>query len=128
MTLLAQLFDCAAKARRSNGMRACFATLIAMTVSGCGGAQFANSPTPLSASELRGLSNAEKKIIAAAVEVSLKDRASAQFQWTKFPIETPKDGVARYCATVNGQIFVASVTIVDGKAAAAQLLAVGGTS
>jgi hypothetical protein len=99
-----------------------------MAVSGCGGGQLANSPTPLSASELRDLSDAEKKIIATAVGVSLKDRASAQFRWTKFPIETPMDGLARYCATVNGKIFVASVTVVDGKAATAQLLAVGGTS
>jgi hypothetical protein len=108
---------------RTMRMQAIFAAMLATLVTGCAGYQL--QPTPRPEFELRDLTEAEKKIIAAGVAKSLADAKPAQFRWTKFPKD--KDGVVKYCATVNAQRFVADVTIVNGQAASAQVEASGGS-
>ena len=99
------------------------AAMLATLVTGCAGYQL--QPTPRPEFELRDLTETEKKIIAAGVAKGLPDAKSAQFRWAKFPKD--KEGVVKYCATVNTQRFVADVTIVNGQAASAQIEALGGS-
>ena len=107
-------------------MRACCAVLLALVVTACAGGQFASSGSnPLPVDDLRDLSETEKKVIAAGVAVGMQGQRG-QFRWAKFPKEPPADGVVQYCATVNAKPFIAAVTMANGRAASAQLVAIGG--
>jgi hypothetical protein len=79
---------------------------IGLALSGCTAGQ-----TPLASSEAppssagdgqRDLTPEEKKVIMDAVAPSLRNPASAKFQWAKFPAMVTEPSV-NYCATVDAQ-------------------------
>jgi hypothetical protein len=85
----------------------------------------------------RKLSEAEKKIIYAAVAQSMKDRGSVQIKWTPFRATKKPDGVADYCMTVNARNsyggyvgfkpYLTSLVLRQGKVYAAVLQGAGGS-
>jgi hypothetical protein len=78
---------------------------IGLALSGCtaGQAPLASSePSPSSAGGQRDLTPEEKKVIMDAVAPSLRNPASAKYQWAKFPAVVTEPSV-NYCATVDAQ-------------------------
>ncbi len=75
----------------------------------------------------RDLSPQEKKIIADAVALSIKDPASAKYRWAKFPITV--DSSTNYCAAVDAkspypaysgrQNYIVEAQLSDGKVSSA---------
>ena len=103
-------------------------TLVAFLVAGCaGGGQLGSSASrPVPASELRDLSDEEKRVIAAGVAAGLRGQPASNFQWARFPREAPPSGTVQYCAKAGGRPFIATVTVTNGRASAANLIAIGG--
>jgi hypothetical protein len=105
--------------------RAGITFLAALILAGC--AATASGPTPVAATDLRDLTEAEKQVIAAGLAGALKERSVTRYEWGKFPAQPSQEEV-RYCAKVNGKPFVVTVTMSGGKISSAQLVAVGGST
>jgi hypothetical protein len=104
-------------------MRVGFVVLLVLTLGGCAAGVTSTGPRPLAASELRDLTDAEKRVIAASVQ---RGSSLGQFRWAQFPKEAPPDGVVQYCGMVGGKRFITAVTMSSGRATSAQLGALGG--
>jgi len=74
----------------------CAASLPSAGVAGPG-----NSAGPTSAGQ-RELGPEEKKVIMAAVALSLRDPAAARYHWARFPAAPSGDSI-NYCATVDAK-------------------------
>ncbi len=83
----------------------------------------------------RDLTPQEKKIIADAVALSLRDPASAKYRWAKFPVVVTEDSV-NYCAIVNAkspypaydgkQAYIVEARVVGGHVTSAVMGLIAG--
>jgi hypothetical protein len=98
------------------------------------GPAVSNAAAPSSAA-MRDLTPQEKKVIVDAVAPSLRDPASAKYQWAKIPAVPASDSV-NYCATVdakspypayNGhQAYIIEARVVNGSVAGAVMGLIAG--
>jgi hypothetical protein len=81
----------------------------------------------VSGAGLRELTLPEKKVISAAVNLSIKDPGTAQFRWPQ--ISAASDGSVNYCGMVNAkspfpaysgwQAYIVEATVSGGKVSSA---------
>ncbi len=107
----------------------CAASLPATTTAGPG------STAAPSAVGQRELDPEEKKLIMAAVALSLRDPAAARYHWNKFPAVVAADSV-NYCATVDAkspfpaydghQAYIVEARLSGGKVVSATMGLIAG--
>jgi hypothetical protein len=125
------------------GCRPLFGPALALALFGCAttpqpSAEMSASATSAasSASDFRELTADEKRVIAEAVSVAIRDPASARFRWARFRRSAASAPSANYCAMVNAksqhpayngwQAYVVSVEVTNGHITSAVIGAIAG--